>query len=109
MSDPVGPIGAAAQRITRTGDDIRGQRIDFLGPNRSEGPSFGDTLEHALGEVSATQDAAQDYMARYVRGEPVELHQVMAATEEAGIGLEMLVELRNKLTEAYRTVVNMQS
>jgi flagellar hook-basal body complex protein FliE len=33
----------------------------------------------------------------------------MAATEEAGIALEMLVEVRNKLTEAYRSVINMQS
>jgi flagellar hook-basal body complex protein FliE len=48
-------------------------------------------------------------MQRFMRGEPVELHQVMAAAEEAGIALEMLVELRNKLTDAYRTLVNMQS
>jgi flagellar hook-basal body complex protein FliE len=32
----------------------------------------------------------------------------MAATEEAGIALEMLIEVRNKFTEAYRTVINMQ-
>ena len=47
--------------------------------------------------------------AAFVNGEPVELHQVMAAAEEAGISLEMLVEVRNKVTEAYRTVINMQS
>ena len=33
----------------------------------------------------------------------------MAATEEAGIALEMLIEIRNKLTEAYRSVIQMQS
>ena len=44
-----------------------------------------------------------------MRGEAVELHQVMAATEEAGIAVEMLVELRNKFTEAYRSVIAMQS
>jgi flagellar hook-basal body complex protein FliE len=31
----------------------------------------------------------------------------MAAAEEASISLEMLVELRNKLTDAYKTVVSM--
>lgn len=74
-----------------------------------DGPSFGDTLKDALGKVSETQDTAQDYMQRFVRGEQVELHQVMAATEEAGIAVEMLVELRNKFTEAYRAVISMQS
>ena len=45
----------------------------------------------------------------FLRGEPIELHEVMAATEEAGIALDMLIEIRNKLTEAYRSVVQMQS
>ena len=72
-------------------------------------PTFADTLKQAIGEVSAAQDNAIDTVQAYLRGEPVELHQVMAASEEAGIALEMLVELRNKLTEAYRTVINMQS
>ncbi len=73
------------------------------------GPTFADTLKQVIGEVSLAQDHASNAVQGYLRGEPVELHQVMAAAEEAGIALEMLVELRNKLTEAYRTLVNMQS
>ncbi len=76
---------------------------------KAGGASFGDTLKDALGEVSDVQQNAQDIVAAYLRGDQVELHQVMAATEEAGIALEMLVEVRNKLTEAYRSVINMQS
>jgi flagellar hook-basal body complex protein FliE len=79
------------------------------GEKGAGGTSFGDTLKNALGEVSDVQDNAQDIVAAYLRGDAVELHQVMAATEEAGIALELLVEIRNKLTEAYRTVINMQS
>ena len=33
----------------------------------------------------------------------------MAAVEEAGLALEMLIEVRNRFVEAYRTVVNMQT
>ena len=78
------------------------------GVGTSEGPSFGDTLKQFVGGVSDAQDAAGELRAKFVRGENVELHQVMAAGEEAGIALEMLVELRNKVSEAYRTLVNMQ-
>lgn len=70
--------------------------------------TFGDTLKKAIAEVSESQDNAKDQVGAFLRGEPVELHQVMAATEEAGIALEMLIEIRNKFTEAYRTVINMQ-
>ena len=91
---PLGHVGLNSPRPGQTG---------------TGGASFGDTLKDALGEVSDVQDNAQDIVAAYLRGDQVELHQVMAATEEAGIALELLVEIRNKLTEAYRTVINMQS
>jgi flagellar hook-basal body complex protein FliE len=92
----------------------QGLRLDIAGENaRSmfktdpDGPSFADSLKRALNEVSTSQETAQDYIQRFVRGEPVELHQVMAAAEEASISLEMLVEMRNKIMDAYRTVVSM--
>lgn len=101
-------IFAAGQRIAPLGEF--GSMSPTAGAGATvEGPSFGDTLKQVLGEVSAVQDNASATVQAYLRGEPVELHQVMAAGEEAGIALEMLVELRNKLTEAYRTVINMQS
>lgn len=71
--------------------------------------SFGETLARALNEISAVQDGATEKVQAFLRGEPVELHDVMAATEEAGLALEMLIEVRNKFADAYRTIVNMQS
>lgn len=73
------------------------------------GVSFADTLRGMVGQVSEAQETSSHAVQAFLRGEPVELHQVMAASEEAGIALDMLIEVRNKLTEAYRTVINMQS
>jgi len=85
---------------------------DHLGPHTVDcedgGTSFADTLKNALGEVSDLQTGAEDAMGAFLRGEPIEIHEVMAAAEEAGIALEMLIEIRNKLTDAYRTVSQMQ-
>jgi len=73
------------------------------------GVSFADTLKNALGEVQTAQTDARDAIDAFLRGEPVEIHDVMAASEEAGIALDMLIEVRNKLADAYRTVMQMQS
>ncbi len=62
-----------------------------------------------VNNVSDQQDVANDYAMRFARGEPVELHQVMASSEEATLSLQMLVEVRNKFLDAYHTVINMQS
>ena len=79
-------------------------------PVIAEGPnSFGSTLTKALNEVSDARDTAGDLTSRFAAGENVELHQVMAATEEAGLALDLLVEIRNKVVEAYRSVISMQS
>lgn len=94
-------------RIAGLGMDV--VRPQGLGGGPSEGVSFGDTLKQVLGEVSAVQENAQSSIDAFLRGEPIEMHQVMAATEEAGIAVEMLVEMRNKLVEAYRSLISMQS
>jgi flagellar hook-basal body complex protein FliE len=74
-----------------------------------EAPSFAELLKGAINDVTGLQQERDDLIAAFLRGEPVELHQVMAAAEEASISLELLVEIRNKLVEAYRTVMNIQA
>lgn len=91
--------------VTGSVPDSGVRRIDGLAPPDG---SFATALKDALGEVSQLQDSARDAIGAFLRGEHVELHEVMAATEEAGIALELLIEIRNKLTEAYRSVINMQ-
>jgi flagellar hook-basal body complex protein FliE len=101
----VGPGSIGPRTIQQT--ERGGFKIPPSGS--TQGPSFADTLEKALGQVSDLQANAQDAISAFLRGEPVEVHEVMAATEEAGIALEMLIEVRNKLTEAYRSIINMQN
>ena len=101
--------GGIPQRPGTISLDIAGEnaRRPSLG-GQPAGASFADTLDKALGSVQQSQDSAAEMVQRYARGEQVELHQVMAATEEASISLQMLVEIRNKFTEAYKTVIQMQ-
>jgi len=73
-----------------------------------DAPGFAEALEKALGAVEQQQTDASDLISAFVRGEDVELYEVMAAAEEAGLALELLVEMRNKLVDAYRTIVSMQ-
>ena len=71
-----------------------------------DGSGFGDLLKRAIDDAADLQDEAGQLIRAFVQGEPVEIHDVMAAAEEAGVALELLVEVRNKLMEAYRTIMN---
>jgi flagellar hook-basal body complex protein FliE len=103
----IDPMRAAALRYAQASAPQAPLQMPGGAPTGAS--SFGATLQRALEEVSSVQNSAQDIVGAFLRGEQVELHQVMAATEEAGIALEMLIEMRNKVTEAYRTLINMQS
>jgi flagellar hook-basal body complex protein FliE len=110
MSIPVGWAAQRLQQYTQTVAGSMGGAASLPGAHGAgDGPSFGDTLKQVIGGVSDAQDAAHNNIEAFLRGDPIELHQVMASQEEAGIALQMLVEVRNKFTEAYRSVINMQS
>lgn len=100
MTAPIGPVPGPVVSPLERGIQLLGQPAD--------GSSFKDLLVRGLNDAQRLQDESKDMLGAFLRGEPVELHQVMAASEEAGVALELLVELRNKLTEAYRTVMNTQ-
>lgn len=103
MASPIAPRGLPpiVSPLERQG---AGSGIPLTG---GEG-NFGDLLSRALGDVQDSQQNRDDTVAAFLRGDPVELHQVMAAAEEASLSLQMLVEVRNKLTDAYRSVMNLQ-
>jgi flagellar hook-basal body complex protein FliE len=101
MSMPIRPIGNSISPL-ELGESRLGGATDAPG-----GASFADLFKKALNDTSGLQDDSKAMIGAFLRGEPVELHQVMAASEEASISLELLVEIRNKLTDAYRAVMNM--
>lgn len=102
-------FGQFAQRVAAFGiPGGDGARPVPLVPEGQEPGGFGDALVKAINEVSAAGEASSEVTQRFLRGENVELHQVMAASAEAGIAVDVLIELRNKVIDAYRTVMQMQ-
>lgn len=71
-------------------------------------PSFGGMLGQLAQEVSAKQGEARDAVHSLMKGDPVSLHQVMISMEEAGLSFQLMVEVRNKLLEAYQELMRMQ-
>ncbi|TMG74310.1 MAG: flagellar hook-basal body complex protein FliE [Betaproteobacteria bacterium] len=55
-----------------------------------------------------TFSAADDAVRRLAVGEPVNLHQVMVQLERAKLQFELVLQVRNKLLEAYQDLLRMQ-
>lgn len=81
-----------------------------FGP-RSEpvaGPGFGTLFAEGVRSVDAQLRASQVDLQRLAAGEPQNLHQVMVNLEEARIGFQLLLQVRNRLLESYQDVMRMQ-
>lgn len=70
--------------------------------------SFESLLSRFVGEVQARQTAANQAVQGLLSGQGVPLHQAMIAVEEASVSFQLMVEVRNRLLEAYQELMRMQ-
>ncbi len=69
--------------------------------------SFADTLQDALKDVNAKQGKASALSESYERGETVDIAKVMLARQQASVGFEATLQVRNKLLSAYKDIMSM--
>jgi flagellar hook-basal body complex protein FliE len=70
--------------------------------------SFSETLKEQLSEVNELQIASQKATESLAVGEAENIHEVMIQTEEAKLALELTVQVRDKVVEAYQDIMKMQ-
>lgn len=69
---------------------------------------FGDILKKSLADVNAAQNHSEKMTSQLVTGEVKDVHEVMIASQKASLSLQMTVQVRNKVVEAYQEVMRMQ-
>jgi len=83
---PAGPSGAAGQ----------GSATDFT-----------DALRSALNEVNGMQAKSSELAGAFERGETTDIAAVMLAKQQASVGFETTLQVRNKLLSAYKDIMSM--
>ncbi|MCS3455325.1 flagellar hook-basal body complex protein FliE [Aeromonas rivuli] len=77
-------------------------------PSGHVSSDFGQLLQQALGNVNGLQGTANDLRTRLDMGDKsVDLSDVMIAGQKASIAFEATVQVRNKMVDAYKTIMNM--
>ncbi|MGE5559965.1 MAG: flagellar hook-basal body complex protein FliE [Chloroflexota bacterium] len=82
-------------------------------PAREDAPaalasSFSQMLSSALKQVNDLQVQADDLAAKLATGEVSDAHTVMIASEKATLALQLTLQIRNKVIEAYQEIMRMQ-
>ncbi|MGN1393135.1 MAG: flagellar hook-basal body complex protein FliE [Succinivibrionaceae bacterium] len=77
--------------------------------DNTKGADFAVILKNALNGVNEMQVTANDLKTNFDLGDrSMSLAEVMIAGQKAGIALEATIQVRNKMVEAYKTIMQMQ-
>lgn len=93
--DAIAPIGADIAPTTEIAPQV--PAVDFMR----------GIAEH-VGRVDASLRAAEGRITALAAGQDVAVHDVMIAMEEARTNMMFLVEVRNRMVEAYQELARMQ-
>ena len=94
QSDALKP---SAQAIKPVGND----------PGKPQG-AFGDVLKQAVTEINQLQNSADKAITGVQLGQSGSIHEAMIALEKADISFRAMMQVRNKILEAYQEVMRMQ-
>ena len=90
---PVGaPIGASASEA----------------PPAKKSEGFSETLKEALREVNDLQTRSSEEIGSALQGDLKDVHSAMLALQKADLSFQLMLQVRNKLVQAYRDVMRMQ-
>jgi len=92
------PLGEAAGTAGGTGAAAGGNGA----------PSFGQVLKDSLAQVSSLQHDADSAIQSLATGGTATLHDTMLAVEKAELSFRLMLQVRNKIVEAYQEVLRMQ-
>lgn len=73
-----------------------------------QGKDFKSIMLESLNEVNRLQSEADAGVQRLVTGEADNVAEVFAAINKAGIAFDLLMEVRNKLIDAYQEIQQMR-
>lgn len=70
--------------------------------------NFTEMLQQAVESVNEVQKESSALKKSFELGDPsIDLPQVMMASQKAGVAFEAMVQVRNKLLQAYKDVMSM--
>ncbi|QGQ96227.1 flagellar hook-basal body complex protein FliE [Paenibacillus psychroresistens] len=69
---------------------------------------FGSFLNTAMSNLSNQEAQVEQLSNQFISGNLADVHQLTIAAEKASLGLELTLQVRNKVIEAYQDVMRMQ-
>jgi flagellar hook-basal body complex protein FliE len=102
----VGTGGTASE--ARVIDEMAKQGLAGAAGGVKGGGNFADVLRNSIEQVNTFQNQADTAVKELVAGKNKNIHETMLAIERADTSLKLMMQVRNKVLDAYREIMRMQ-
>ncbi len=72
------------------------------------GTGFGDILKDAISTVNELQKQSDHEIQKLMTGESQDLHTTVIAVQKADLSFQMMMQVRNKIVQAYQEIMRTQ-
>ena len=100
---PISNISSISPPMT-----LKGFAPDGAAGAGQEAGSFKDFLVNSIQEVNSMQQAADQAVEKLASGEQVNPAEVLTAVQKADIAFRMMMQIRNKIVQAYQEIQNIR-
>jgi flagellar hook-basal body complex protein FliE len=73
-----------------------------------KGAGFGEILKDAISTVNELQKQSDQEIQKLMTGESQDLHTTVIAMQKADLSFQMMMQVRNKIVQAYQEIMRMQ-
>jgi len=98
VTNPVNNVASASNRAVSASSRSGGGREW----------GFVETLRGAMEQVNQLQSTADGKMGALLEGNGMDVHSAMIAVEKADLSFELMMQVRNKIVQAYQEISRMQ-
>ena len=86
-----------------------GGNLNSVSPtSQSPQSDFANVFKNAIDTVNEVQKESGKLAAGYINGDPnIDITRVMVANQKSGLAFQSMIQVRNKLVESYKEVMNM--
>jgi flagellar hook-basal body complex protein FliE len=83
-------------------------RIQQKQGSEGKGPGFGEILKDAISTANELQKQSDQEIQKLMTGESQNLHTTVIAMQKADLSFQMMMQVRNKIVQAYQEIMRMQ-
>lgn len=104
----ISPINAVSPQRAAQIQSTNNQKTNSQENSKTEKNSFGKILQESMTNLDNNITSTQESLENIISGKSDDFHSYIVQSEKTAVNLQMTLQVRNKIVDAYNEIMRMQ-